>query len=45
MDNLVKYNNGEIEVSISIKEDMVWLNQTQISEHSTKTSHNSKLEN
>ena len=32
MNNLVKYNDGEIEVSISIKEDTIWLSQSQISE-------------
>lgn len=32
MSNLIKYNDGEIEVSVSIKEDTIWLSQKQISE-------------
>lgn len=32
INNLIKYNDGEIEVSISIKEDTIWLSQKQISE-------------
>jgi len=32
MSNLIKYNDGEIEVPISIKEDTIWLSQKQISE-------------
>lgn len=32
MNELIKYNEGEIEISISIKEDTIWLSQSQISE-------------
>jgi len=30
--NLINYNDGEIEVAISIKEDTIWLSQKQIAE-------------
>ena len=32
MSNLINYNDGEIEVAISIKEDTIWLSQKQIAE-------------
>ena len=32
MNNLIKYNDGEIELSISLEDDTVWLSQLQISE-------------
>lgn len=32
MKNLINYNDGEIEVAISIKEDTIWLSQKQIAE-------------
>lgn len=32
MSNLINYNDGEIEVTISIKEDTIWLSQKQIAE-------------
>ena len=32
MSNLINYNDGEIEVAISIKEDTIWLSQKQIVE-------------
>ncbi|MBN2964212.1 virulence RhuM family protein [Sulfurospirillum sp. T05] len=32
MSDLVKYNDGEIELEISIQSDTVWLSQIQISE-------------
>ena len=32
MNNLVKYNDGEIELTISLKKETIWLSQLQISE-------------
>lgn len=32
MKNLINYNDGEIEIPISIKEDTIWLSQKQIAE-------------
>ena len=32
MDNIVVYNNGELELKVSINDDTVWLNRHQISE-------------
>lgn len=32
MNNIIKYNNGEIEISISIDSNTIWLSQAQISE-------------
>ncbi|MFA6741266.1 MAG: RhuM family protein [Arcobacteraceae bacterium] len=32
MKNLINYNDGEIEIPISIKEDTIWLTQKQIAE-------------
>ncbi|MFP4487292.1 MAG: RhuM family protein [Campylobacterales bacterium] len=43
MNNLVKYNDGEIEVQISIKEDTIWLTQKQIAELFEVTKQNISL--
>lgn len=32
MENIVKYNNGEIEINISLKNETIWLTQKQIAE-------------
>lgn len=43
MNNLIKYNDGEIEISISIKKDTVWLTQKQIAELFDVTKQNISL--
>ena len=43
MSNLINYNDGEIEVSISIKEDTIWLTQKQIAELFDVTKQNISL--
>ena len=32
MNNLIKYNDGEIELAVSVEKDSIWLTQSQISE-------------
>lgn len=32
MNNIVVYNNGELELRISLNDEMIWLNQSQMSE-------------
>jgi hypothetical protein len=43
MNNLIKYNDGEIEVAIAIKEDTIWLTQKQIAELFEVTKQNISL--
>ena len=43
VDNLIKYNDGEIEVPIAIKEDTIWLTQKQIAELFEVTKQNISL--
>ncbi|MBU4024512.1 virulence RhuM family protein, partial [bacterium] len=32
MNNLIKYNDGEIELAVSVEHETIWLSQSQISE-------------
>ncbi|MDQ7060737.1 MAG: RhuM family protein [Sulfurimonas sp.] len=43
MNNLIKYNNGEIELSVSFENDTAWLSQLQISELFETSSDNVSL--
>jgi prophage antirepressor-like protein len=43
MNNLIKYNDGEIEIPIAIKEDTIWLTQKQIAELFEVTKQNISL--
>ena len=40
MDNIIVYSSGEIELKISVKENNIWLTQSQISELFTTSSDN-----
>ena len=43
VNNLIKYNDGEIELAIAIKEDTIWLTQKQIAELFEVTKQNISL--
>jgi len=43
MNNLIRYNNGEIELTVAFEKDTIWLSQLQISELFDTTTDNVSL--